>query len=473
MAGMRGALVLTSLIVCSSGPVTADWPQRRHDAAHTGFTEESVTPPLERKWTYDVPGRLCRHLDADALLAAGDSLFLDAPHVEFSRIDARTGEVIWRTEERQFVVAVAGEVIMEAFEWPPPPGPTLRRGINAYEVSTGEVRWSATTDDVLHNPDLGTGPSAWLHNCLAGPARCTVRNGTVCLCDIRPGPHDRREPRLVWLDARDGTLVRESRLVPERPEAAGDKEPAFSPYAQPFHVYAWGRDLVLLLHSEPCAKPQPIHGPWAVSGDEPLGTTPEEPFSPQMASLETPRIALAEQAGVALHYAGGHTGERVLICRNARTGEAVWSQQLVVPSNYYTPAVDEKSAYVGMYDGTVYALDLLTGETRWRTAVGKPFPEESGLLPSIGQRGLSWQAPVCSVAGDTVWVFYWRKMLALDAATGEIQWQTEGVFPTGYEPVIHDGWVYILTGSGIDAWGPAAGTGDRGERDAEVPAQSG
>ncbi len=468
---MRGVSAVVLCCSCFTGLALADWPQRRHDAAHSGYTDERAEPPLERRWTYDVPGRLCRHLDADALLAAGDSLFLDAPYVEFSRINARTGELIWRIEERQFVAGVAGEVIIEAFDWPPPPGPTLRRGINAYEVSTGALRWSATTDDVLCNPDVGTGPSSWLHNCLCGPTRCTVRDGTVCLCDIRPGPRDRREPRLVWLDARDGTLVAEKRLVPATPGAPEHKPPA-SPYGQPFHVHAWGHDVMLLLHSEPCAKPLPIHGPWAVSGDELLGTTPEDPAAPQLASQETPRIALAEQAGAMLYYAGQHTGEHALMCRNARTGEALWSQQLVVPGNYYAPAVDDDTAYVGMYDGTVYALDLLTGEPRWCVAVGKPFPEESGQPPSIGQRGLSWEAPVCSVAGDTVWVLYWRKMLALDAATGEIQWQTEGVFPTGYEPVIHDGWVYILTGSGVDAWGPAAGAGEEGEAAAEATTQS-
>lgn len=460
MFGIRGPLVLASLCIWITGSATADWPQRRHDAAHTGYTEESAKPPLRRRWTYEVPGRTCRHLDEDALLAAGDSLFLDAPYIGFSRIDARTGEVIWRTEDRQFVAAVAGDVIIEAFEWPPAPGPTRRRGINAYEVSTGELRWSATTDDVLHNPDLGSGPSSWPHNCLAGPTRCTVRDGSVCLCDIRPGPDGRHEPRLVWFDARDGTLVRESRLVPEKPgRAAQNGEPAPSPYTQPFHVCAWGSELVLLLHSEPCAKPQPLSGPWAIAGDELLGVTPEEGLGvPNLLSLETPRLVLAEQAAATLYYAGEHTGRHALVCRNARSGGVLWSQPLIVPANYYTPAVDEDTAYVGLYDGTVCALDLLTGGTRWCTAIGRPFPEESGQPPSIGQRGLSWQAPVCSVAGDTVWVFYWRKMLALDAATGGILWQTEGVFPTGYEPVIHNGWVYILTGYGIDAWGPVAAT---------------
>ena len=98
---MGGALALAFCSLWTSGPALADWPQPRHDAAHTGYTEDLVEPPLELKWTYDPPGREWGYVGFDTLLAAGDSLFIHFPNVPFTRINARTGEVVWRTAERE------------------------------------------------------------------------------------------------------------------------------------------------------------------------------------------------------------------------------------------------------------------------------------------------------------------------------------------------------------------------------------
>lgn len=175
----------------------------------------------------------------------------------------------------------------------------------------------------------------------------------------------------------------------------------------------------------------------------------------QVLSSETPRVALAEGARVSLQYEGRNNGAEALTCRDLRTGEPIWSRPLVVAGCRYTPAVDERAAYMGMYDGTVYALDLLTGETVWRAVVGKPYPQENIRPPDEnGARGITYDAPVCSVAGDTVWVLYARRMVALDAVTGTIRWMKQGLLSEGYEPVVHGGWLYVLTTMGVEAWGP-------------------
>ena len=63
-------------------------------------------------------------------------------------------------------------------------------------------------------------------------------------------------------------------------------------------------------------------------------------------------------------------------------------------------------------------------------------------------------APHCAVADDIVWVVYHGTLLALDAATGAIEWQTDDTDAVTYEPVIDNGFVYLLTRFGVEAWGP-------------------
>ena len=447
---MIGALALASCFSWLAAPSTADWPQRRHDAAHTGCTRESVTPPLELKWTFQPVGRTCGYLGGDALFAAEDSLFVSMPNVGLFRLDARTGDVIWRIGERQWVVGVAGDVIIEAF--------TVTRGrrvvrkaINAYEASTGALRWSATSDNVLCAPPVARGFG------------CAVRDRSVCVSDMRPAAHDRREPSLVWLDAETGVLTGETQLMPVwLGLVPPPQEWTQSPYREPFDIRAWGRGLMMLMHWESAPRGRRRPGPWALSGDSIIGTTPEEAtFSLHVAtglqvlSSETPRVALAERARVSLQYEGRNNTAEALTCRDVRTGELIWSRPLVVAGSRYTPAIDGDTAYVGMYDGTVYALDLLSGETRWRAVVGKPFPEENIRPPDPEEaRGITYDAPVCSVAGETVWVLYARRILALDAASGELEWMRPGIVLEGYEPVLHGGCLYLFTLMGIEAWGP-------------------
>jgi hypothetical protein len=458
--------VLASCFSWLAAPSTADWLQQRHDAAHTGYTRDSVTPPLELKWTHEPPGRTCGYLDGDSLFAAEDSLFLNAPNAEFSRLHARTGEVIWRMADREWVVGVAGEVIVEAsvVTRRHPVGRqvvvgdtdlaargTLLNRINAYETSTGALRWSATTDNVLCDPAIARGFG------------CAVRERSVCVSDIRPAARHRREPSLVWLDAETGVLTGETQLVPPWLGLVPPPEEwTQSPYLLPFDIRAWGRNLMMLMHWEGATRGRRRPGPWAISGDAIVGVTPEEAAYTlhvatglQVLSSETPRVALAERAGVSLQYEGRNNSAEALTCRHLRSGELIWSRPLVTAGSRYTPAVDEDTAYVGTYDGTVYALDLFSGETVWRAVVGKPFPEENIRVPDEKDaRGITYDAPVCSVAGDTVWVLYARRILALDAASGEIEWMKPGIVLEGYEPVLHAGWLYLLTPMGIEAWGP-------------------
>lgn len=65
----------------------------------------------------------------------------------------------------------------------------------------------------------------------------------------------------------------------------------------------------------------------------------------------------------------GDTGE---LTRLGQRGRVLWTQT-TWPSGFGihgTPAIQNGTAYVGAYDGALYAFDLDTGEQRWRTRLG-------------------------------------------------------------------------------------------------------
>jgi outer membrane protein assembly factor BamB len=144
--------------------------------------------------------------------------------------------------------------------------------------------------------------------------------------------------------------------------------------------------------------------------------------------------------------------QSVLACHEASSGNLLWTRILNVgPNSTFPPAVDESALYVGLVDGKVYALDLQTGEGKWDQQVGDPLEES---IPASSQYAL---APICSLAGDILWVVYRGSLLALNARTGEIEWQTDETEAAWYEPVISDGQLYLSTIHGIEAWGPDRG----------------
>jgi outer membrane protein assembly factor BamB len=200
-----------------------------------------------------------------------------------------------------------------------------------------------------------------------------------------------------------------------------------------------------------------------------------EPPRPNVTTPALPRIpsvALVDNLGVAVGYEG-REGAEVLSCRNASTGEIRWTQPLRARPHFASPAIDGTAAYLGLagdlIDGLtndhVYAVDLRTGAIRWNQHLKAVLPPVTGWRVRNGDAG----APICSVAGDVVWVASQHRLMALDVETGHTEWETSDTEAGCHEPVIHNGWVYVLTTSGsVEAWGPArdvssASSPDQGE----------
>lgn len=81
-----------------------------------------------------------------------------------------------------------------------------------------------------------------------------------------------------------------------------------------------------------------------------------------------------------------------------------------------TPVIADGVAYVGSYDGNLYAIALQTGAVRWTYASGADVQEPNLQIP-LGIPGSA------AVGGDTVYVGDASAVVhAVDAATGQARW---------------------------------------------------
>ncbi len=110
-----------------------------------------------------------------------------------------------------------------------------------------------------------------------------------------------------------------------------------------------------------------------------------------------------------------------------------------------SPALDERTAYVGSSRGTLYALDLRTGTERWHVALGARGQTAYGF-PTLGINGTP------ALAGPRVYAATAETdVVCLDAATGGFMWRTRVGDPSKSEtiwsaPLVWGNRVYV----GID-----------------------
>lgn len=125
---------------------------------------------------------------------------------------------------------------------------------------------------------------------------------------------------------------------------------------------------------------------------------------------------------------------------DARTGEEYWKftyanedRKGLTQANRGV-AVYQDKLYLGSHDNSLIAIDRYTGEQRWRTNTLTPKQQEEMSIP---ERMANTQAPVVFdgyvLKGMTGYYGGWGAFSALDAETGEIEWQ--------YEVIPEDEWV--------------------------------
>jgi outer membrane protein assembly factor BamB len=154
---------------------------------------------------------------------------------------------------------------------------------------------------------------------------------------------------------------------------------------------------------------------------------------------------------------------------DARTGQEKWRFK----ASFYvrsSPAVVDGVVYFGDWDRNVYALDAQTGQEKWSFDTGSsvvPSPTVVDGVVYIGSKApcvfaldaqsgqkiwcfpypasIAWVESSAAVADGVVYVGSsdWRRLNAIDAATGQLKWYipTKG-FPW-CSPAVADGVVYI------------------------------
>lgn len=92
-------------------------------------------------------------------------------------------------------------------------------------------------------------------------------------------------------------------------------------------------------------------------------------------------------------------------------GEVVWTSSVDPTTRgiHGTPAVANGSAYVGAYDGALYAFDLSTGDRQWRVELGDAIGSSPVYYNGYCYIAVEYYDPSGSIA-------------AVDARTGDVAW---------------------------------------------------
>ena len=169
-----------------------------------------------------------------------------------------------------------------------------------------------------------------------------------------------------------------------------------------------------------------------------------------------------------------YKGEQALGCLNAEDGSVLWLNPLGGKGGVSTPAVSDGLVFAGSWDGDLYCLDAVTGETVWNRTVEKD-PQWWGVASSplaIGDmifvttfsegtlHVLNLEGdelcnistgkidPYTSPAGDDGKIYFAGgdpALYCVDASSFELLWKRPTEAPITSTPAVKDGKVYFAT----------------------------
>ncbi|WP_340607869.1 outer membrane protein assembly factor BamB [Xenorhabdus bharatensis] len=125
----------------------------------------------------------------------------------------------------------------------------------------------------------------------------------------------------------------------------------------------------------------------------------------------------------------------------------VWDKSVGSGVGHYyshlSPAWQGSAVYVADRNGIIKSFDIDSGKELWSTDLSEKAGFLSSRLPALLSGGLT-------VSGDRLYVGTEKaKVIALDATTGKVEWETQVAGEALSRPVLSDNLILIHTGNGM------------------------
>lgn len=397
-----------------------------------GFSAADI-PRLTLKWAFGFPGVSSVYGQPTV---AGGRLFVGVDTGYVYALDSATGCVHWSFLAESGVrnAVSIGPVASSPIRYAAYFG-DIRANVYAVDAETGELLWKTSVDQ--HPLAVVTGSPALYEERLYVPvsSREEAAGGSLnypC-CTFRGS--------VVALDAASGRQIWKTYPIPDAPKPAGLNSrgtqlwtgagaaiwhaPTIDPrnraiyvatgdaYTEPAHA---NTDAVIAIHMDTGAVLWSVqdweNDAWLVAcGQQPTENCPEL-LGPDFDFGTSPILQLLPD-GRRVLLAGQKSGF-VFAHDPDRNGARLWRTELVDKAGdaeiLFGGAADQRTAYFGLDNGTLAALDPATGQRRWQLS---PLPETG--------RGIT--AAVTAVPGALF--VGWRSgtLTAHDSANGQIIWQ--------------------------------------------------
>ena len=180
----------------------------------------------------------------------------------------------------------------------------------------------------------------------------------------------------------------------------------------------------------------------------PVASPVTSPVAPPVASPEATPAASPVPATVPLEwpsYGQDLTGDKaipdgIVTSQNVTALESLWTVDVSGPISS-TPVISGGVAYVGSYDGTLYAIEIRSGNVIWSYGTGAAVEEPNLQIP-LGVTGSAHVADGLVFVGDAAATVH-----AIDPSTGQAIW-TKQVDDQEHasiwsSPVVWNGMVFV------------------------------
>ena len=367
------------------GPDT--WPQVRRTPNNTGFIPQAVPYPFRVQWTYRTSKRL---LASPAVV--GRHVYVTTEDRRTLALDRRTGQVAWAYTHRgplSSTPAVAGDLLIVA---------TRPGRIIAFDRHSGTLQWETEL----------------VGSILASPL---VINGTVYIGSIDRKLYalDAATGRQRWAFATQRSIVVEAAYAADRVIAT----------TQESMIYVIGAETGRLRLIYDTGLGRHVVAGVAIAGDRAyFGSIRGRVWAIDWRETTYP----LERA--MLFWKNNLFFWGVLSKPPVQKG-TVWSKRIRGDVTH-TPAIAHHTVYAAASQGTVLALDTVTGNERWTADLGMRITA----------------AP--TVAGDTVMLGMQNGLVVgLDAHTGKKQWEFRTGGPITGSPIVAGTMMYVASHDGV------------------------